>query len=82
MSTPTPADAFEAICQIANAKRKLRESHGLMQAAMNRKRGVIVIGTCTTCGETTHHDSWSEMGRDNIVREHTRCQKCGTHKTY
>ena len=75
-------DTFEAFCQIANAKRKLRESGGLMQAAWLRKQGAqIHIKRCKACGDTTNHDVWcAEV--DGVSREHNRCWICGTVTTY
>lgn len=85
MSDNQPAtidETFEAMCRIANAKRKLRESAGLFDAMMRKRDGAQVnIKHCVGCGLSTHHDVWSTFeGGDK--REHNRCQNCGKHTTY
>lgn len=83
MSDPTPAETFEAICRVANAKRKIRESGpALFNANMRKRNGSkIYMQHCAECGETTHHDVWYSFD-DGHQTEHHRCQTCGKHMTY
>lgn len=83
------SDTFEALCRAKNAVRKVRESGqrqkrdaaiAMFAANFNSSHGPVLLAGCPTCGCETFNETWRELHTDGIVREHLRCQVCGTER--